>query len=65
MLKKKYTHGICFIEINKRGTCYMKIVFVILHYLAEEETYKSVESIKSKIDTDDYMIVIVDNCFTR
>ena len=39
----------------------MKIVFVILHYLAEEETYKSVESIKSKIDTDDYMIVIVDN----
>ena len=61
MLKKKYTHGICFIEINKRGTCHMKIVFVILHYLAEEETYKSVESIKSKIDTDDYMIVIVDN----
>lgn len=39
----------------------MKIVFVILHYLAKEETYKSVASIHDKIDTDDYRIVIVDN----
>lgn len=39
----------------------MKIVFVILHYMAETETYKSVESIKNNIDTDDYKIIIVDN----
>ena len=39
----------------------MKIVFVILHYLAIDETYKSVDSIEKKIDTDMYKIVIVDN----
>ena len=37
----------------------MKIVFVILHYLAIDETYKSVDSIEKKIDTDMYKIVIV------
>lgn len=39
----------------------MKIVFIILHYLAEEETYRSVDSIKNKIDVEEYKIVIVDN----
>ncbi len=39
----------------------MKIVFVVLHYLAEEETYRSVQSIQNKIDVEEYRIVIVDN----
>lgn len=38
------------------------ISFVILHYLVSEQTKKSIDSIKSNIDTDNYLIVIVDNC---
>ena len=39
----------------------MKIVFVILHYHAKEETIKSVASIQEKTDVEEYKIVIVDN----
>ncbi len=39
----------------------MKIVFVILHYMAIKETEESVEQIRKKIDTDSYHIIIVDN----
>lgn len=39
----------------------MKIVFIILHYMAEEETYRSVRSIQEKIDVEEYRIIIVDN----
>lgn len=39
----------------------MDIVFVILHYMVEEETCKCVEYIRKRIDTKDYHIVIVDN----
>ena len=39
----------------------MDIVFVILHYMVEEETYRCVEYIRDRIDTKDYHIVIVDN----
>lgn len=39
----------------------MDIVFVILHYLAVEETKQSVEYIRNNVDTDQYNIVIVDN----
>jgi GT2 family glycosyltransferase len=38
-----------------------KIGFVILHYLAKEETINCVSSIKEKVGTEDYLIVIVDN----
>ncbi|WP_176699139.1 glycosyltransferase family 2 protein [Clostridium sp. C105KSO13] len=39
----------------------MKIVFVILHYMAIKETEQSVEYIRANLDTADYHIVIVDN----
>lgn len=39
----------------------MDIVFVILHYMAIEETKTSVEYIQKNIDTEEYRIVIVDN----
>lgn len=39
----------------------MDIVFVILHYLTENETIESVNHIKRNIDTNDYKIIIVDN----
>lgn len=39
----------------------MDIVFVILHYLAIDETKRCVEYINKNIDTDKYQIVIVDN----
>ena len=39
----------------------MSIVFVILHYLAIEETEESIKYIKDNIDIDDYYIIIVDN----
>ena len=38
-----------------------KIVFVILHYNAIQETENCVESIEKKIDTKNYHIVIIDN----
>lgn len=37
------------------------IAFVILHYLVDEQTKKSIDSIKKNIDTDQYLIIIVDN----
>ena len=39
----------------------MDIVFVILHYKTDRDTIECVESIRSKIDTAGYRIVIVDN----
>lgn len=39
----------------------MEIVFVILHYLAIEETKQSVKYIQNNIDAEQYHIVIVDN----
>ncbi len=36
--------------------------FVILHYLSLEDTIECIESIKDKIDVDNYEIVVVDNC---
>lgn len=39
----------------------MKLVFVILQYMAVQETRKCVESIRKMIDCNDYKIVIVDN----
>ena len=38
-----------------------KIVFVILHYNAIQETENCVESIEKKIDKKNYHIVIIDN----
>lgn len=40
---------------------FMEIAFVVLHYMAVEETYRCVEFIEKNIDTIDYGIVIVDN----
>lgn len=40
----------------------MDIVFVVLHYGAIEETNKCIESIRKKIDTESYKIIIIDNC---
>lgn len=39
----------------------MDIVFVILHYIAQEETENSVKFIEENVDTPNYHIVIVDN----
>ena len=39
----------------------INISFVILHYLVSEQTKKSIDAIKQIIDTDNYLIVIVDN----
>lgn len=38
-----------------------EIAFVILHYLAIEETYKCVQYIRENIDTSNYKIIVVDN----
>jgi len=38
-----------------------KIVFVILHYQVIEETKKCVTSIQSRLDTENYHIIVVDN----
>ena len=38
------------------------IAFEILHYLALDSTVMSVDYIMKNIDTDDYVILIVDNC---
>lgn len=40
----------------------MQIVFVVLHYTALNETIETVASIREYIDTDDYKIIVVDNC---
>ncbi len=40
---------------------HLDISFVILHYLVAEQTKKSIDSIKKNIDTENYLIVIVDN----
>ena len=40
----------------------MKIAFVVLHYTALNDTIETVNSIREHIDTDDYKIIIVDNC---
>lgn len=42
-------------------THYMRIVFVILHYITTIDTMDAVESIMNNIDVDDFLIVIVDN----
>lgn len=39
----------------------MEIVFVILNYNTYVETVECIDSIHSNLDTDDYMIIIVDN----
>jgi GT2 family glycosyltransferase len=39
-----------------------KIVFVILHYCTLQDTIECIDSIKNKIDTENYEILIVDNC---
>lgn len=39
----------------------MDIAFVILHYIVDEETCRSIQYIKEKIDTDNYKIIVVDN----
>ncbi len=41
--------------------CHIDIGFVILHYIVYEDTIDCVDSIKSKIDTENYRIVIIDN----
>lgn len=40
---------------------HINISFIILHYLVSDQTKKSIDSIKKNIDTDNYLIVIVDN----
>lgn len=40
----------------------MNMSFVILHYNVIEETRKCINSIKNRIDSDDYHIIVVDNC---
>lgn len=39
-----------------------RLGFVILHYNAIKETIDCIESIEKRIDTDNYHIVVVDNC---
>lgn len=39
-----------------------RLGFVILHYNALKETIDCVSSIQEKIDTDNYAVVVVDNC---
>lgn len=41
------------------------VVFIVLHYMAEETTINCVEKLKEKIDTNNYKIVIVDNASTN
>jgi len=38
-----------------------EVVFVILHYIAIEDTLKCISSIKENIDTGSYYIIVVDN----
>ncbi len=40
---------------------HINISFIILHYLVSDQTKKCIDSIKKNIDTDNYLIVIVDN----
>lgn len=44
---------------NKRKKT--EIAFIILHYLAIEETYKCIQYIRENIDTPNYSIIVVDN----
>ena len=39
----------------------MDIAFAILHYMTDEDTIACINSIVDKVDTDDYMIIVVDN----
>lgn len=39
----------------------MDIVFVVLHYKTYQDTIECIDSIESKIDTDSYHIIVVDN----
>ncbi|KEZ91199.1 glycosyltransferase family 2 protein [Lacrimispora celerecrescens] len=43
----------------------MRIVFVVLHYLAEKDTVECIESIKANVQYDNKFIVIVDNASTN
>lgn len=43
----------------------MRIVFVILHYLAEKDTAECIESIKANVQYDDKLLVVVDNASTN
>ena len=47
--------------MKKLDTVSADIAFVVLHYMAKEETIKCVSKIREKIDTSNYKIVIVDN----
>lgn len=40
---------------------YLKIVFVVLHFCAISDTNECIESIRNKIDTKEYKIIVVDN----
>lgn len=40
----------------------MHISFVILHYLTEKDTVECVNSIYNNVDSENYSIIIVDNC---
>ena len=39
----------------------MDIVFVMLHYMAIEETKISIDYIRKNVDTEKYKIIVVDN----
>lgn len=46
---------------NNMNSNYIELAFVILHYNTLEDTKNCVESIEKNIDTNNYMIIIVDN----
>ena len=40
----------------------IQICFVILHYMASEQTIECIETIKRNNEPDSYRIIVVDNC---
>ena len=47
-----------------QGQAHIKLAFVILNYNTFEETMACIHSIRDKIDTEDYRIIVVDNAST-
>lgn len=51
--------------VNNTKSETVEIAFVVLHYMLKEITIKCVETIKERIDTLSYKIIVVDNASTN
>ena len=61
MWNRKFKVLVLLVEGKNRMDKSVDIAFVVLHYMVKDITVKCVETIKERIDTENYCIIIVDN----